>query len=335
MFCDLVGSTALSEQLDPEELREVVKAYQQSCEKVILHFEGHVAQYLGDGLLVYFGYPVAHEDDAQRAVRTGLGIVEEMKRVNAGLADRGSKIEDRGSRSSIFDPRSSIQLSVRIGIHTGLVVVGEMGGSSKREQLALGDTPNIAARVQGLAEPDTVVISQAIYRLVQGYFACQDLGVHSLKGITQPMGVYRVVQESETQSRLEVAARVGLTPLIGRELEVRMLLERWEQVKGGSGQVVLLSGEAGIGKSRLVQVMKEQIAREGYTKIEYHCSPYYQNSAFYPIIHHLQRVFKFSKEDTPQEKLSKLERFFKERESGRVGEWENDRPISHSPTLPL
>src|SRR6266850_552728 len=204
MFCDLVGSTALSTQLDPEELREVVRAYQETCAGVIHRYEGHIAQYLGDGVLVYFGYPAAHEDDAQRAVRTGLEIVEAIKGQGTGV--RGQ--EERQA------------LQVRIGIHTGVVVVGEIGAGGKREQLALGDTPNIAARVQGVAAPNTVVMSTATYRLVQGLFECQDLGSPILKGIPTPIVVYRVVSEGETQSRFEVAVSSGLTPLVGREEEV-------------------------------------------------------------------------------------------------------------------
>lgn len=291
MFCDLVGSTALSEQLDPEELREVIRAYQEVCAEVISHFEGHIAQYLGDGLLVYFGYPLAHEDDAQRAVCTGLEIVEEIERLNNRLQG------DIG-----------VRLAVRLGIHTGLVVAGEMGGGEKREPMAIvGDTPNIAARLQGLAEPNTVVISLATYRLIQGYFGCQALGPHTLKGLSQPIEMYLVLHESDVQSRFELAVTKGLTPLVGREQEVKILLERWERVKEGEGQVVLLNGEAGIGKSRLVQVLKEQLAGESHVRIESRCSPYYQNSAIYPVIDHLQRLL-FRKEDSPEEKLGKLER---------------------------
>jgi class 3 adenylate cyclase len=243
LFCDLMGSTALSAQFDPEDLREVVRAYQAVCAEVIHRFEGHIAQYLGNGLLVYFGYPLAHEDDPQRAVRTGLGIVEEMGRLNRRLEwDRG------------------IRLAVRLGIHTGLVVVGEMGGGSRREQLALGETPNLAARLQGLAAPDTVVISAVTYRLVQGLFACQDLGSHILKGLSQPMSAYRVLRENVVHSRFEVAITTGLTPLVGRDQEVAVLLECWAQVQDGVGQVVVLSGEAGVGKSCLVQVVKDRVA---------------------------------------------------------------------------
>jgi class 3 adenylate cyclase len=237
MFCDLVDSTALAARLDPEDLREVVRAYQEASAAVIQRFGGYIAQYLGDGLLLYFGYPQAHEDDAQRAVRAGLGLLAAIGELNARLA------QDRG-----------VRLAVRIGIHTGLVVVGEMGGGSRQEQLALGETPNVAARIQGLAAPDTVAISPATFRLVQGYFACQDLGSHTLKGLAAPLQVYRILGESEARSRLEVAGPGGFTPLVGRESEVALLLECWAHSQDGRGQVVLLRGEAGIGKSRLVEV---------------------------------------------------------------------------------
>jgi len=286
MFCDLVGSTALSEQLDPEELREVVHAYQTTCAEVINRFEGYIAQYLGDGLLVYFGYPVAHEDDSQRAVRAGLEIV------------------------AAVGARHAVPLQVRVGIHTGLVVVGEMGGGGRYEQLALGETPNLAARLQGIAEPDTVVISSATQRLIEGFFQCRDLGPQTLKGISAPTQVFQVLGESAARSRLEVAASAGLTPLVGREEEVGLLLKRWEKVQEGHGQVVLLSGEAGIGKSRLLQVLTERVASEPQIHLECHCSPYYQNTAFYPVIDLLQRVLQFKREDSPEEKLSKLEAAF-------------------------
>src|SRR5215813_1113536 len=286
MFCDLVGSTALSEQLDPEELREMVRAYQETCTTVIQRYDGHIAQHVGDGLLVYFGYPLAHEDDAARAARSGLGILEALPALNARL------------------PRP---IQVRIGIHTGVVVVGEIGGGDKREMLALGETPNLAARLQGLAQPDTVVLSAATQRLVQGLFACQELGPQPLKGLSTPLVVYRVVREGEAQSRFEVAVRTGLTPLIGREHEVEILQACWEQAKAGEGQGVLLSGEPGIGKSRLVQELMEQVSREGATCLAFRCLPYHQQSALYPIIEYVQRLVQFEREDTPPAKLSKLQ----------------------------
>lgn len=294
MFCDLVGSTALSERLDPEELREVVSAYHETCASAISRYGGHTAQHLGDGLLVYFGYPAAHEDDAQRAVRTGLEILAELSSLNARLP-------------ATITARLPHPVQVRIGVHTGLVVIGEIGSSEKRENLALGETPNIAARVQGVAEPDTVVISAVTQRLVQGLFECQDLGPQTLKGISTPLSLYRVNAESATQSRFEVAVGVGLTPLVGREEELGLLQRRWTQAKEGAGQVVLLSGEAGIGKSRLVQTLKEQVVAEGATRIEFRCSPYHQNSALYPIIEHLQRLLQFQREEPPQVKLAKLQ----------------------------
>ncbi|HEV8712308.1 MAG TPA: adenylate/guanylate cyclase domain-containing protein [Candidatus Binatia bacterium] len=295
MFCDLVGSTPLSEKLDPEELRAVILAYQEACAIEIRRFEGYIARYVGDGLLVYFSYPQAHEDDAQRAVRAGLGIVAALPHLNTRL------------QQTVGVLRAS-PLQVRIGIHTGLVVVSDMGGGGYRDPMAIvGETPNIAARLQGLAEPDTVVISQATYKLIQGYFEYQGLGPQTLKGISIPLSVYRVVREGEAQSRFEAAVSKGLTPLVGREEELGLLRRRWEQAKAGEGQVVLLSGEPGIGKSRLVQTLKEQATTEGATRIEFRCSAYHQNSAFYPIIEHLQRLLQFASHDTSQVKLAKLQ----------------------------
>jgi class 3 adenylate cyclase len=296
MCCDLVGSTPLAEKLDPEDLRQVILAYQQTCAEQIQRFDGYLARYIGDGLLVYLGYPQAHEDDAQRALQVGLGIV-------AALPDLNRRLQ------ATFRVLRDFPLQVRLGIHTGLVVAGEMGGGGYRDPLAIvGETPNIAARLQALAAPDTVVMSEATHRLVQGLFTCQDLGLQELKGVSTPITVYRVVGESEEQSRFEVAVRRGLTPLVGREQELELLLQHWEQVKGGAGQVVLLSGEAGIGKSRLVQELKEQVAKEGTSRIEFRCSPYYRNTAFYPVIEHLQRLLEFRRGDALPEKLTKLER---------------------------
>jgi class 3 adenylate cyclase len=223
LFCDLVDSTVLASQLDPEEWREVVRAYQATCAKVIARYEGHIAQYLGDGLLVYFGYPRAHEDDAQRAVRAGLGMVEALGPLNTRLG------RERG-----------VQLAVRLGIHTGLVVVGEVGGGTRQEQLALGETPNVAARLQGIAAPNTLLISAATVPLLGGFFACQSLGTRLLKGFAQPLAVYQVLSDSTARSRLEAAGSTGLTPLVGREPEVALLRERWAQVTDGLGHVLHL-----------------------------------------------------------------------------------------------
>src|SRR5262245_21041468 len=290
LFCDIVESTVLASQLDPEDLRDVVRAYQETCAEVIRRFDGHIAQYLGDGLLVYFGYPQAHEDDARRAVYTGLEILPAIRRLNTRL--------ERERR---------VQLAVRLGIHTGLVVVGEMGGSGRQEQLALGETPNIAARLQGLAAPDTVVISATTFRLVRGYFTYDELGMHILKGVAAAVQVYRILGESAAQSRLDVGSVTGLTPLVGRDAEMTLLLERWAQSRNGMGQVVLLSGEAGIGKTRLVEVLRERAHSEGATRIAFRCSPYHQNSALYPVIDHVQRFLHWHRDDTPEARLDKLE----------------------------
>src|SRR5712692_2568220 len=225
MFCDLVGSTPLAEKLDPEELREVILAYQQVCAEEIRRCDGYLARYVGDGLLVYFGYPTAHEDDAQRAIHAGLGIVSALPDLNNRLQQTVKVLRD-------------FPLQVRIGIHTGLVVVGDMGGGGYRDPLAIvGETPNIAARVQGIAEPNTVVISAATSRLVQGLLECQDRGPQELKGVSTPVPVYRVLRESAAQSRFEVAVRTGLTPLVGREEELGLLRRCWEQDTAGAGQV--------------------------------------------------------------------------------------------------
>ena len=261
---------------------------------MIARYEGHIAQYLGDGLLVYFGYPLAHEDDAQRAVRAGLGMVEALGQLNTRLTQE-----------------RRVHLAVRLGIHTGLVVVGEVGGGTRQEQLALGETPNLAARLQGIAMPNTVVISATTYQLLGGFFDCQSLGTPLLKGFAQPLAVYQVLYESMARSRLEAAGSTGLTPLVGREQEVALLLERWAQVQDGLGQVVLLSGEAGIGKSRLVQVLTAHVAAEPQAWLTpCQCSPYYQNTALYPMIDLLERVvLRFAREESPPQKLSKLEGF--------------------------
>src|SRR5262245_36244469 len=284
MFIDLVGSTTLSQQLDPEDYHAQVVAYQAACRQVIARYEGHIAQYLGDGVLVYFGYPTAHDEDAVRAVRSGLEIVTAVGQLT-------------------YTPA----LQVRIGIHTGPVVVGEIGAGERTERLALGETPNIAARVQSLAAPNEVLVSPTTFRLLHGLFASEGRGPQELKGISTPMTLYRVVGESTAQSRFEAAVQTGLTPLVGRAEELALLRRRWDQARAGAGHVVLLNGEPGIGKSRLVQELKEHVIPKGATHLEFRCSPYHQNSALYPIIDHLQRLLQFVRDDSPEAKLKKLE----------------------------
>jgi class 3 adenylate cyclase/predicted ATPase len=290
LFCDLVDSTVLAGRLDPEDLREVVRAYQATCAKVLARFEGHIAQYLGDGLLVYFGYPRAHEDDAQRAVRAGLDILTAMGTLNTRL-----------------EREKGVRLAIRVGIHTGPVVVGEMGGGGRRELLALGETPNIAARLQSLAAPNSVVIGERTRRLVGGTFDIEELGLHALKGVSVPMHVYGIRSESVAESRFEAASASGLTPFIGREAELGLLLQRWQQAKAGEGQVFLLAGEPGIGKSRLIQTVHERVAEEPHIRLRYQCSPYYSTSAFYPIMAQLERAARFARDEPPAQKLAKLE----------------------------
>ncbi len=291
MFCDLVDSTQLSRQLDPEDYRAVVRAYQEAAAAVIQRFDGYMAQYLGDGLLVYFGYPHAHEDEAQRAVQASLELVEAMAPLNTRL-----------------EPQYGVRVAVRIGLHTGLVVIGEMGGGNRQEQLAMGDTPNIAARLQGLAAPNTVVLSAVTARLVHEAFALEERGLHHFKGVAEPMAVFRVLGPQESPGDEEEAGPARVPFLVGRDEEVGLLLRRWEQSKEGLGQVVLLSGEAGIGKSALVQTLREHVGREGCARLTFRCSPYHTNSALYPVIAHLQRLLRWERDETPEARLAKLER---------------------------
>ena len=290
LFCDLVGSTQLSGQLDPEDLRAVVCAYQEEAAAVIRHYAGHIAQYLGDGLLVYFGYPVAHEDDARRAVHTGLGIVEAIATLNSRLT-----------------AKYRVQLAVRLGIHTGPVVVGQMGGGERHEHLALGETPNVAARLQSLAPANAVVISAVTARLVHGTFAVEDLGTHTLHGVAEPMTVSRVRSLLATPRHDEQFVTATVPVLVGREEESGLLRRRWEQSKAGLGQVVFISGEAGIGKSALVESLRVQVRAEELPRIAFRCSPYYTNSTLYPVITHLERLLQFDPGDPPAARLAKLE----------------------------
>jgi class 3 adenylate cyclase/predicted ATPase len=289
MFCDLVGSTDLSQRLDAEDLRSVVRAYQEAASGVIQRHAGHIAQYLGDGLLVYFGHPQAHEDDAERAVRAGLEILAALRTLNDTL-----------------EPKHGIRLAARVGIHTGPVVIGEMGGGAKSEVLALGDTTNIAARVEGAAEPDTVVITAATQRLVGGLFVIEDRGPQALKGVREPLTLYRVVQPSGVRSRLDVAAG-RLTRFVGRDIELATLVDRWERVQDGEGQNVVVLGEAGVGKSRLIYQLHEHLANVPHTWLECGATPYTEGTPFHPILALAAQGLGLTPEDTAAEKLAKVE----------------------------
>jgi class 3 adenylate cyclase/tetratricopeptide (TPR) repeat protein len=293
MFCDLVGSTELSQRVDAEEYGEIVAAYQATCSAVVKRFDGHVARYLGDGLLVYFGYPRAREDAAVRAVRAALGILDAVPSLSAGLA---ADIPVLAARP----------LEVRIGIHTGAVVVGAVGGDPGRDDVALGDAVNIAARLQGVAESGTIVISAATRRLVGDVFVVENAGAPQLKGIAEPMPVFRVLHAASERAR-PARTVLGLAGLVGREQEIALMLDRWEQAVEGHGQVVMMSGDAGIGKSRLVQALRERLAGTSHTWIDGACSPYHENSALYPVNEAVAQIVGIEREDSPDAKVAKLE----------------------------
>jgi len=310
LFCDLVNSVGLSERLDPEELRETLAAYHRVCATVIRRFEGHIHDYSGDGIMVFFGFPSAHEDDAQRAVRSGLGIIEAVEQLN-------SRVQSE----------YGIDLHVRIGIDTGLVVAGPLAVDEGLEATAavgvppniaarlqaleataaVGVPPNIAARLQAQAAPDSVVISAATYRLIAGFFDCRELGFHTIRGISQPMAIYHVLHESGARTRLDVAARRGLPPMQGRDDELATLADRWAQARAGQGGVALMAGEPGIGKSRLIWALQRHVAQSpDASLINLSCSPYFMNTAFYPVVQHLERVLEFGLDDAEQ-RLDKLD----------------------------
>jgi class 3 adenylate cyclase/tetratricopeptide (TPR) repeat protein len=283
MFCDLVGSTALSTRHDPEDLRELIGGYHRAVADTVGRFDGFVAKYMGDGVLIYFGYPQAHEDDAERAVQAGLAVIEAVGRLPARQ-----------------------HLSVRLGIATGLAVVGDLiGEGAAQERGVVGETPNLAARLQALAAPNTLVIGEATRRQIGGLFDLADLGPQALIGFAEPQPAWRVIGESGVLSRFE-ALRSGETPLVGREEEVELLVRRWQQAKTGEGRVVLLSGEPGIGKSRLTAVLSEQIETEPHARLRYFCSPHHQDSALYPFIAQLERTAGFARDDTVEARLDKL-----------------------------
>jgi class 3 adenylate cyclase len=283
MFCDLVGSTSLATRFDPEDLREVIGAYHRCVAATVGRFAGFVAKYMGDGVLVYFGYPEAHEDDAERAVRAGIAIIDAV----GGLT-------------------TPEPLNVRLGVATGLVVVGDLiGAGAAQERGVVGETPNLAARLQALAAPGTLVVAESTRRQIGALFEIEDLGPQPLAGFAEPQPACRVIGESGMLSRFE-ALRSGETPLVGRDEEVQLLIRRWQQAKTGEGRVVLISGEPGIGKSRLTVALSEHIVAEPHTRLRYFCSPHHQDSALYPFIVQLERAAGFARDDTPEEKLSKL-----------------------------
>jgi class 3 adenylate cyclase/predicted ATPase len=287
MFCDLVGSTALAARLDPEELREVIGAYHQCVAAAVRRFDGLVAKYMGDGVLVYFGYPRAHEDDAERAVRAGLDIVAAVGRL---------------------DPPVIGRFQVRIGIATGLVVVGDLvGEGAAQEQAVVGETPNLAARLQALAEPGTVVVPASTRRLLGNRFALRPLGPCEVKGLAEPVEAWAIEGVSASEGRFEAVRSGRLTGFVGREHELGLLIERWNLAQDGEGQVVLLSGEPGIGKSRILSELRGRLEAQHATSLRLHCSPYYVNSAFYPIIENFERALRFARDDTAEQKLDKLE----------------------------
>jgi len=289
MFCDLVGSTSLSERLDPEELRDLLRGYQDRCARVVARFGGIVSQYLGDGILMYFGYPEAHEDDARRAVHAGLGILEEMKDPLANAED--------SARAAV---------KTRIGIHTGLVVMGAVGDPAAGTVLGIGETPNVAARVQGFATPDTVVVSGNTYRLARDHFEWRSLGPQSLKGLSQPIEVHQALRPRDAPGYDADTAGVPLAP-VGREPESKVLMDAWRRSRTEGPQTVLVSGESGIGKSRLIQQLKDSIsASEAWLTCR--CSPYYTNTALHPVIDLVHRLCEIRPEDTATTRVSKLKR---------------------------
>ncbi len=291
MFVDLVGSTALSARLDPEDMREVIRTYQNAVAGEITRFEGHIAKFMGDGVLAYFGWPRAHEDEPERAVRAGLAVTQAISRLRTGAAQ---------------------DLQTRIGIATGLVVVGDLvGEGAAQEQAVVGETPNLAARLQGLAEPEMVVIADATRRLLGDLFVLRDLGAQSVKGIGEPVPAFAVLGEQELESRFAARQAGRVLPIVGRDQELALLLERWRQAKSGDGQVVLLTGEAGIGKSRITEALVEAVGSEPHFLMRYQCSPYHMDSALYPVIQQLSHAAGLTSVDSVERRLDKLEELLK------------------------
>jgi class 3 adenylate cyclase/tetratricopeptide (TPR) repeat protein len=290
MFCDLVDSTPLAELLDPEDFREVLSGYQHACVRAIERFSGYTAKYVGDGVVAYFGYPQAHEDDAQRAVHASLGILDEVVVLNGNLRDL------------------RISLEVRIGLHTGVVVAGEMGAGETREQLAIvGDTPHIAARIESIAEPGSVVISDATRDLIEDYFETEPLGVKALKGVSRPIGVHRVLRATGAVDRLEGPGARRLMPMVGRDDELTQLAEAWQQVMDGQGAIVHVSGEAGIGKSRLVRALRERLGQQVGAEHTWQCSAHHRSTSLYPVVRFLERLLAVDRTQTAEHQLIVLD----------------------------
>ena len=291
MFCDLVGSTAMSQKLDPEDLGEVNRAYQDLCKRTLESYGGYIARYMGDGVLAYFGYPRAHEDDAERAILAGLDLAEGVKGVDSPL------VREQG-----------LELAVRVGIATGPVVVGDIvGEGAAQESAVVGETPNVAARLQALAEPGTVIVAPGTRALAGHRFAYADAGTHAIKGIAEPMRTWRVLGRGVAESRFEALHRTALTPLVGRDTEIALLLDRWQQARDGEGQVVVLTGEAGIGKSRIAETLRERIAPDDPIRLRYQCSPLRASSELFPFVEAFQRAAGFEVGDSAAVRLEKLE----------------------------
>lgn len=298
LYCDLVGSVALSRRLDPEEFRAVMAAYHGTVVEAIRRFDGYVAQIQGDGVIAYFGYPVAHEAEVDRAIRSAIALLERL----AALRVTGTE-----------------RLDARIGIASGVVVVTHILAP---ERSAVGETPNLAHRLQAIAAPGGIVVSDRSRKLAGGAFEFEDLGCPPMKGVHESVRVWRVVGPSAAVDRFESATYEGVTPLVGREQEIGLLLDRWQLARVGSGQVALLVGEPGIGKSRTMRALRERIADRVDVALQYQCSPYATNSALHPVIDHLERAFRFERDDSAAEKCSRLERRM-------VGEWSRSRHDCH------
>src|SRR5579863_2250967 len=310
MFCDLVGSTALSTQLDPEDLRDVIAAYHKCTAEVMTRLGGYVAKYMGDGVLIYFGYPEAHEADAENAVRAGLALVDAIAELFSPPVPPPQAGEDMVGAHQ-----------VRIGIATGLVVVGELVGAGEaQERNVVGETPNLAARLQSAAPPNAVVVAATTRRLAGDLFEYEPIAPAALKGFQDPVSAWRVVRERTVASRFEALRAASRTPLIGRQEEMDLLLRRWQQIKDGEGRVVLLAGEPGIGKSRLTAALEDELKDQAHAALRYFCQPHHQGSLLQPILAQLQHAAGFNPDDTAAGKRAKLQSLLAKDSEGGTAE---------------